>query len=131
MSGVLDLNDRQEVGAGDSGGASRFFHTFQMESPLIYQAKANKKERPTVDGTGHSTVKPLALMRNLVRLVTPPGGIILDPFGGSGTTGEAALLEGRNTILIEQDADYCKLIEVRLTKHDHLFRFEGTQVDSQ
>lgn len=101
-------------------GTSRFFHTFQMESPLIYQAKANKKERPTVDGTGHSTVKPLTLMRNLVRLVTPPDGIVLDPFGGSGTTGEAALLEGFNTILIEQDPDYCKLIEVRLNRNQYV-----------
>lgn len=106
------------TGFSDKGGASRFFHTFQMESPLIYQAKANKKERPTVDGTGHSTVKPLALIRNLVRLVTPPGGIVLDPFGGSGTTGEAALMENRKFILIEKEESYIPLINVRLDRND-------------
>ncbi|MEV7684252.1 DNA methyltransferase, partial [Streptomyces sp. NPDC088341] len=62
----------------DSGGASRFFPTFR------YQAKAPASERPrTADGVAHPTVKPLALMRWLVRLVCPPGGVVLDPFGGS------------------------------------------------
>lgn len=103
----------------DSGGASRFFHTFQMESPLIYQSKANKKERPTVDGTGHSTVKPLDLMRNLVRLVTPPDGIVLDPFGGSGTTGEAALLEDVVFILIEKEQTYIPLIKQRMERNGY------------
>lgn len=51
-----------------------------------YVAKAPKRERPVVDGVAHPTVKPLALMRWLVRLVTPPGGTVLDPFAGSGTT---------------------------------------------
>ena len=73
---------------GDSGGASRFFPTFR------YEAKAPTSERPNVEGTVHATVKPLALIRWLVRLVTRPGGRVLDPFAGSGTTGEAALLEG-------------------------------------
>jgi len=95
---------------GDSGGASRFFPTFK------YQAKAPSKERPKVDGVVHPTVKPLALVRWLVRLVTPPGGWVLDPFAGSGTTGEAAYLEGFRCLLIEREADYLPLIEHRFNR---------------
>jgi hypothetical protein len=62
----------------------------------------------------HPTVKPLALMSHLVRLVTPPGGRVLDPFAGTGTTGEAAVAEGFDVVLIEQDAGYTKWIKVRL-----------------
>lgn len=90
----------------DSGGASRFF----------YCAKAPQDERPRVDGTAHPTVKPLSLMRWLVRLVTPPGGLVLDPFAGSGTTGEAAIIEGFRALLIEREASYLPLIEARLSK---------------
>ena len=93
-------------GFGDTGGASRFY----------YVAKASAKERPKVDGVAHSTVKPLALMRWLVRLVTPPGGLVLDPFAGSGTTGEAALLEGMRCYLVEREHDYIKLIEARIAR---------------
>lgn len=116
MSGTLNTTGELEKGFGDSGGGSRFFHNFQMESPLIYQAKANKKERPLVDGKGHSTVKPLSLMQNLVRLVTPPGGTVLEPFAGSGTTLEAAVLEGFNAIGIEMTEEYIPLIEQRLER---------------
>ncbi len=86
----------------DSGGASRFF----------YCAKASKAERgPT---NGHPTVKPIALMRWIVRLITPPGGLVLDPFAGSGTTGLAARAEGMRAILIEQDASHVQIIRDRL-----------------
>ena len=96
-------------GHGDSGGASRFF----------YCAKAPTKERPRHDdGTAHPTVKPLTLMRWLVRLVTPPGGTVLDPFTGSGTTLEAALIEGFHAIGIEANPDYLPLIRQRLAPHD-------------
>jgi site-specific DNA-methyltransferase (adenine-specific) len=93
-------------GHGDSGGASRF----------MYVAKAPKSERPVVDGTAHPTVKPLALMRWLVRLVTPPGGLVLDPFAGSGTTVEAALLEGFDVVGVEREADYLPLINARISR---------------
>lgn len=96
-------------GAGDAGGASRFFPVFR------YQAKAPTKERPKVNGKSHPTVKPLELMRWLVRLVTPPGGTVLDPFAGSGTTGQAAALESFECVLIEFEADHIPLIEKRLT----------------
>ena len=95
------------------GGASRFFPVFK------YQAKAPKKERPVIereDGSKiqHPTVKPLALLEWLVELITPPGGVVLDPFAGSGTTLQAAINKGFTPIGIEQDADYIKLIEKRL-----------------
>ena len=97
----------------DEGGASRFFPVFK------YQAKAPKKERPVIereDGSKiqHPTVKPLTLLEWLVELITPPGGVVLDPFAGSGTTLQAALNKGFTPIGIEQDADYIKLIEKRL-----------------
>lgn len=86
-----------------------------------YQAKAPTRERPVYvaeDGTrtAHPTVKPLALMRWLVRLVTPPGGTVLDTFAGSGATIEAAALEGLTSIGIEREADYLPLIQVRLDR---------------
>ena len=66
--------------------------------------------------TPPSTVKPLTLLRWMVRLVTPPGGWVLDPFAGSGTTGEAAYLEGFRCLLIEREADYLPLIEHRFNR---------------
>lgn len=62
------------------------------------------------------TVKPLDLMRWLVRLVTPPGGTVLEPFAGSGTTVEACLIEGFRCIAIEREADYLPLIMQRVNR---------------
>ena len=93
-------------GLGDSGGASRFF----------YVAKAPKRERPVVDGVAHPTVKPITLMRWLVRLVTPPGGTVLEPFAGSGTTVEACLLEGFRCVAIEKGDEYLPLILERIRR---------------
>lgn len=108
----------------DAGGASRFFPTFR------YQAKASGKERsfycPACDAAfrgkearavheahgkleWHPTRKPLDLIRWLVRLVTPPGGTVLDPFAGTGTTGEACAAEGFDCILIEREPKYVKM----------------------
>jgi site-specific DNA-methyltransferase (adenine-specific) len=125
---------RVSFGHSDSGGASRFFYT----------AKASRKEReaglegmPTKQagtlaqdawsqenfgnaGTGrqaanhHPTVKPIALMRWLCRLVTPPGGLVLDPFTGSGTTGCAAVLEGFRFVGIEREAEYVDIARRRI-----------------
>ena len=95
-----------DMGYGGGGGASRFF----------YVAKAPKSERPVVDGVAHSTVKPVTLMRWMVRMVTPPGGTVLDPFAGSGTTLEAATLEGFDSIGIEREADYLPLIHHRIER---------------
>lgn len=88
-------------------GAARFF----------FCAKASPAERPVLaDGYAHPTVKPLALMRWLVRLATPPGGLILDPFAGSGTTIEAAMLEGHRVLGIEADARSVELCRVRIAR---------------
>lgn len=89
-------------GAGDSGGASRFF----------YCAKASKADRG--EGNSHPTVKSRKLMAYLVRLVTPPGGTVLDPFMGSGSTGVAAKAEGMEFIGIEQDSAYHAIASRRL-----------------
>ena len=62
----------------------------------------------------HPTVKPLALMKYLVRLVTPPEGLILDPFAGSGTTLLAAVQEGFSAIGIEREPEYCEIIRQRM-----------------
>jgi DNA modification methylase len=88
----------------DTGGASRFF----------YCAKASKASRG--EGNDHPTVKPVALMRWLVRLVTPPGGIVLDPFGGSGTTAIACMQEGVGCTLIEQDEHSCDIARGRVER---------------
>jgi len=89
-------------GHDDAGGsAARFF----------YCAKADASERRQ---SKHPTIKPVALMRYLVRLVTPPGGVVLDPFGGSGTTAEAARLEHCRFILLELSEEYCADAQERL-----------------
>jgi site-specific DNA-methyltransferase (adenine-specific) len=86
----------------DSGSAARFFYT----------AKASKADRG--EGNTHPTVKPLDLMAYLCRLVTPPGGIVLDPFMGSGTTIKAAIGEGFHAIGIERDPAYFAMVQQRL-----------------
>jgi site-specific DNA-methyltransferase (adenine-specific) len=120
-----------DPGYGDSGSAARFF----------YCAKASKRDRneglddafqakksDTRDAVGagiweqmnaahknhHPTVKPTDLMRYLCRLVTPPAGIVLDPFMGSGSTGKAAMLEGFDFIGIEQSAEYVEIAKARI-----------------
>ena len=102
--------ERPRGGHDDAGGASRFFPTFR------YEAKAPTSERPRAGETAHPTVKPLDLLRWLVRLVTPPGGLVLEPFAGSGTTAEACVIEKFRCIAIEREADYLPLITQRLTK---------------
>jgi site-specific DNA-methyltransferase (adenine-specific) len=67
-------------------------------------------------GCHHPHQKPLSLMRWLVRLACPPGGTVLDPFGGSGTTAVASLLEGRNCVVIEREEEYCETVRRRLDR---------------
>jgi site-specific DNA-methyltransferase (adenine-specific) len=94
----------------DEGGASRFFPVFH---PFGYFGKAKSKSQRGGENR-HPTVKHLDLMRWLVRLVTPRGGLVLDAFGGSGTTGCAALLEGMRFAGAEQDAEHHALACKRL-----------------
>jgi DNA modification methylase len=92
-------------GHDDNGGnAARFFYT----------AKASKDDRDP--GNTHPTVKPTDLMRYLCRLVTPPGGVVLDPFMGSGSTGKAAMLEGFGFIGIEREPSYHAIAEQRVSR---------------
>jgi DNA modification methylase len=84
----------------------------KSEARFFYTAKADKTDRG--HGNNHPTVKPQALMRYLVRLVCPPGGVVLDPFGGSGTTAAAARLEQCRSILCELSAEYCDIAVERL-----------------
>jgi site-specific DNA-methyltransferase (adenine-specific) len=85
--------EKQDPGFGDSGSAARFFYT----------AKADSDDRL---GSKHPTVKPVDLMQWLVRLVTSKDGLVLDPFAGTGTTGEAAFREGMRAVLIEREPEY-------------------------
>lgn len=104
------------TGFGDEGSAARFFHHFPPDTdPIIYNPKAGKADRA---GSCHPTVKPIALMRYLIRHVTPPGGTVLDPFAGSGTTGEAARLEGFNCVLMEADPEYAAFLQERFEDPD-------------
>ncbi len=109
-------------------------------SHLFYCAKTNRREReagceqlparpvrlynghhhpPRVVANLHPTVKPIELMRWLVRLITPPGGLVLDPFTGSGTTGAAAVLENRMFIGVEREPKYVDIACARITHWAH------------
>jgi site-specific DNA-methyltransferase (adenine-specific) len=95
----------------DDGGASRFFPCFH---PFGYYGKAKSASQRGGKENRHPTVKNVDLMRWLVRLVTPRGGLVLDAFGGSGTTGVAAILEGCRFIAAEADADSVETARARL-----------------
>jgi adenine-specific DNA-methyltransferase len=103
---------RSPEARNDTGSAARFF----------YCAKASREDR-NVGGAEntHPTVKPTELMRYLVRLVTPPGGTVLDPFAGSGSTGRAADLEGFDAILIELLAEHAAIARRRIHGDAPLF----------
>jgi DNA modification methylase len=97
-----ELNRPQDSG----GNASRFFKS------IIYQAKASKSERGV--GNIHPTVKPVALMEYLIKMVTPTNGIVLDPFMGSGSTGVACVLNDFEFVGIDLDKDYCEIARARI-----------------
>jgi hypothetical protein len=101
-NGVEAERVRDAYERDNGGSAARFF----------YCAKASKADRE--DGNTHPTVKPTDLMRYLCRLVTPPGGIVLDPFMGSGSTGKAAMLDGFRFIGIEREAEYLEIAKQRM-----------------
>lgn len=111
-----ELNHNQNYHGNNRGSASRFF----------YCPKASKKDRG--EGNNHPTVKPINLMKYLCRLVTPPNGIVLDPFCGSGSTGVAAISEGFNFIGIEREKEYAdiaikRIEEISSIEHDILKEF--------
>lgn len=108
---ILDEDAGEALDAQSDATPSRFFYT----------SKASKAEREAglnaPDGQRaniHATVKPIALMRYLVRLVTPKGGTVLDPFMGSGSTGCAAMCEGVNFVGIELSEEYLEIARRRI-----------------
>lgn len=101
------------------GARAQSFPVFRLES------KTPVSERIEVDGVRHDTPKPLALMRWLVRLITPPGGLVLDPLAGSCTTLLAAALEGARGIGIEQQEPYCAIGAHRLRQPRQIGLFGG------
>ena len=113
----------------DSGSAARFFYCAKasrkernegLQDPgpqFQHGATLRKVENTDTKGNNHPTVKPTDLMAYLCRLVTPPGGIVLDPFMGSGSTGKAALREGFGFIGMEMDPDYFEIAKTRI-KHE-------------
>lgn len=134
-------NDQETCDYRDSGSAARFFYCAKASkkdrnegceeldrkiSARSCQAQAEAKRGNVVECEGgafnkarlahnhHPTVKPTDLMRYLCRLVTPPGGLILDPFMGSGSTGKAAMLEGFRFIGIEREAEYIEIARARI-----------------
>lgn len=92
-------------------GSEEVVDAFGEACRFFYSAKADAMDRI---GSKHPTVKPVDLMQYLCRLITPPGGIVLDPFAGSGSTGEAAWREGFRCVLIEREAEYADDIRERM-----------------
>ncbi|HUT59189.1 MAG TPA: site-specific DNA-methyltransferase, partial [Phycisphaerae bacterium] len=105
--------ESRDPGKGDTGGASRFFYVAKPST-----AEREGEDLPLLGLTktpiAHPTMKPVDLMRYLVRLVTPRGGVVLDPFMGSGTTGMAAGREGFDFIGIEREAEYFAIAQGRI-----------------
>ena len=113
-TGAVGFKMRPGARRLDAGTAARFF----------YCAKASRADRG--DGNSHPTVKPTALMTYLCRLVTPPGGTVLDPFTGSGSTGVAAVREGLRFIGIEAQAAYLEIARQRIAfEHRALLERNG------
>lgn len=125
------------TGFGDEGSAARFFYCAKasrkdrdegldgfeqkvVASALARVSQLTGEEATCISGTKHPranthpTVKPTDLMRWLCRLITPPGGVILDPFMGSGSTGKAALLEGFRFIGVEREDEYMPIAQARI-----------------
>jgi DNA modification methylase len=81
----------------------------------LFPNAPNKPARTRPARNAHPTLKPIELMRWLVRLVSPPGGLVLDPFCGSGSTGAAAALEGRRFLGIELSPEHVEIASARIT----------------
>jgi site-specific DNA-methyltransferase (adenine-specific) len=140
----MDMSKSNEaIHYGDKGGASRFFYVAKvskkernmgldsfeekenpnatfgfMDDEGIINNGRNPENRSRVMKNNHPTLKPINLMTYLCRLVTPPNGIVLDPFMGSGSTGISALLEGFRFVGMEMDEDYFKICESRIDNYE-------------
>lgn len=135
--GNIDWNPKEsgteQLGYGDSGSAARFFYCAkasrsernaglegmeERSKPVHIRQSAGRQKAGEMESmpmqNHHPTVKPIALMRYLCKLITPPNGTVLDPFMGSGTTGCAAVQEGFNFIGIEREREYYEIAEKRI-----------------
>jgi DNA modification methylase len=130
-----DTDYRDDNTYGDKGGSSRFFYQAKVSKKernmgldlmegkeVIRQGLAGENNNP-VHKNSHPTVKPVSLMAYLCKLVTPPGGIVLDPFMGSGSTGIAAQLQGFRFCGMEMDGDYFKIAEARINDYEKYREF--------
>jgi site-specific DNA-methyltransferase (adenine-specific) len=137
--GFTTKYEKGDSGFGDKGGASRFFYVakasqkernkglqdFEAKRASAYgydvglgqKAEGMFKDRNPIKQNFHPTIKPIKLMQYLVRLVTPPNGVVLDPFMGSGTTGIACKLEGFDFVGMEQDENYHKIAQARIENY--------------
>ena len=137
-NGFTTNHEKGDAGFGDKGGASRFFYTPKtsksernwgledFEETISSDRKAihnvgannprNRSGKPKANI--HPTVKPVKLMQYLARLITPPNGLVLDPFNGSGTTGIACKLEGFDYIGLEISEEYCEISRSRIESWD-------------
>jgi len=106
---------------GDTGGASRFFY---CAKPSRKEREAGLESLPEIKGrrNPHTTIKPISLMRWLCRLITPPGGRVLDPFCGTGTTGCGAILEKLAFTGIELDPEIARIASLRIKASAHIER---------
>jgi DNA modification methylase len=135
IDGDLDTVQKFQTGSIDNGSAARFFYCAKankkdrnegldhmpLQQPVGGADKWTEQDRRKGEGVTrqpsanfHPTVKPTDLMRYLCRLITPPNGVVLDPFTGSGSTGKAAVLEGFNFIGIEQSPEYAAIAQARI-----------------
>jgi site-specific DNA-methyltransferase (adenine-specific) len=147
------ITNENATAYGDTGGASRFFKTFEptYKVPFYYTGKASRSDkdadlhdfpdrpsymvengshRTTTVKNHHPTVKSQALMRYLVRLVTPKGGIVLDPFSGSGSTLVAAISEGMHYIGVEREQEYFEIAQARTERALKRAKEEAAQRDA-
>lgn len=128
---------------GDAGSAARFFYVPKADREDRNVGLEGRSEQPLNWSSGdknpgsfqsantkrsaqnhHPTVKPTDLMRYLCRLITPPGGTVLDPFTGSGSTGRGALLEGFGFVGIEREDEYVEIARLRIAEASGLFSQE-------
>jgi DNA modification methylase len=136
-------SSKRETGYVDKGGASRFFYQAKVskaernmgldgfEDKIIEgrdegqdERNVAYKPRPVSQKNTHPTVKPINLMSYLCRLITPEGGIVLDPFMGSGSTGVAAQLEGFKFLGMEMDPEYFKIADTRIENYEKYNKFK-------
>lgn len=129
--GKFNHQENRSAGISDSGSAARFFYCSKASKrdrdegltlpPRQYSHDGRSKpienayqRNESTARNNHPTVKPTDLMRYLCRLVTPPGGVVLDPFMGSGSTGKAAMLEGFSFFGIEREPAYLEIAKARI-----------------